>query len=69
MTAGRVPYENDARQIEAMPLRKRANMIDCIAYVQIRVRPAAACLIYPAVFDIQSRDSTALQRITRSSAN
>ena len=63
MAAGRVPDENDPRQIETMLLCKRTNMIDGLAHVQIRVRPAAACLIHPAVFDIQCRDSTALQGI------
>lgn len=60
MPAGRVTENHNAVQVEVVFRRKRAEVVDGAADVEVRFRPPAPRLKKPTVLDVPRRDPAVL---------
>ena len=63
MSAGRVPDNDDAAEIEVGPACDGANVVEGLPDVKVRARPPATGLAKPSVFDVPRRDSVVFESV------
>nr|GEU28535.1 hypothetical protein [Tanacetum cinerariifolium] len=62
VAAGRMPHQHDARQVEPVLRRQRAQAVHGSGHVLVHAGIAAALLVVPAVFDVPHGDALRGQR-------